>query len=87
MPHGAVVGGPYSSWLKKLPQRATNSIANRPGAITSAQAQNDWRLIAGIDDQGDQAGEDPAVDAEPGIGRQEDPGQVVLVQGHWSITW
>ncbi len=39
-PTGSVVGGPYSSWLKKLPQRAMACIRNRPGATMSAQRQN-----------------------------------------------
>src|SRR4029079_16996537 len=41
MPQGSVVGGPYSSWLKKFPQRPTACMTNRPGAITSAPFQND----------------------------------------------
>src|SRR5436189_2588659 len=44
MPHGSVVGGPYSSWLKKLPQRAMASIVNRPGATMSAQRRKSCRL-------------------------------------------
>src|SRR4051794_19909744 len=43
MPHGRVVGGPYSSWLKKLPQRAMACIVNRAGAMMSAQRQNGTR--------------------------------------------
>ena len=40
IPHGSVVGGPYSSWLKKLPQRAMACIVNSPGATMSAQRRN-----------------------------------------------
>ena len=39
IPQGRFVGGPYSSWLKKLPHRATACIANRPGATMSAHSQ------------------------------------------------
>ena len=42
IPHGRFVGGPYSSWLKKFPSRPIACIANRAGATTSAQRQNDW---------------------------------------------
>ncbi len=42
MPQGALVGGPYSSWLKKLPSRPIACIANSPGAITSAHLEKDW---------------------------------------------
>ena len=41
MPHGRSVGGPYSSWLKKFPQRPIACITKMPGATTSAQRQND----------------------------------------------
>ena len=41
MPHGRFVGGPYSSWLKKFPQRPIACITNSPGAMTSAQRRND----------------------------------------------
>ncbi len=40
MPHGRVVGEPYSSWLKKFPHRAMACITNRPGATQSAQRRN-----------------------------------------------
>jgi len=43
IPHGSVVGGPYSSWLKKLPQRAIACIRNRAGAMMSAQRAKDSR--------------------------------------------
>jgi hypothetical protein len=39
MPQGSVVGGPYSSWLKKLPQRPIACMRNRHGATMSAHAQ------------------------------------------------
>ena len=39
IPHGRVVGGPYSSWLKKLPQRPIACMTNRAGAIASAHCQ------------------------------------------------
>ena len=42
MPHGRLVGGPYSSWLKKFPRRPIACITNRPGAMTSAHFANDW---------------------------------------------
>ena len=42
MPHGRSVGGPYSSWLKKLPQRPIACITKMPGAMTSAHFQNGW---------------------------------------------
>jgi hypothetical protein len=44
IPQGRFVGEPYSSWLKKLPQRAIACIANRPGATASAQDRKDWRF-------------------------------------------
>ena len=40
MPHGSFVGVPYSSWLKKFPQRAMACITNSPGATMSAQRRN-----------------------------------------------
>jgi hypothetical protein len=44
MPQGRLVGEPYSSWLKQLPQRAIACIAKSPGATASAQDRNDWRF-------------------------------------------
>ena len=41
MPHGRFVGGPYSSWLKKLPHRPIACITNRPGRDHVRPAQND----------------------------------------------
>ena len=38
----ALVGGPYSSWLKKLPQRPIACMTNSPGATTSAQRKKLW---------------------------------------------
>jgi len=38
MPHGGVVGDPYSSWLKKLPRR--DGLHDKEGgAMMSAQRQ------------------------------------------------
>ena len=39
IPHGNVVGGPYSSWLKKFPNRPTACMMKRAGATMSAQVQ------------------------------------------------
>ena len=53
MPHGRSVGGPYSSWLKKLPQRPMACMTNRPGAMTSAHFQNgcfQYRRMTKADD-------------------------------------
>ena len=44
IPHGRVVGGPYSSWLKKFPQRPIACMTNRPGATTSAHCGKLWCL-------------------------------------------
>ena len=40
MPHGRLVGGPYSSWLKKLPQRAMPCANSAPGTSESAESRN-----------------------------------------------
>ena len=80
MPHGRVVGGPYSSWLKKFPQRAIACIVNRPGATMSAQRRNGDVLVARVEERRDDPGRDPAVDAEARIRGQEDLDRVVLVQ-------
>ena len=80
MPHGSVVGVPYSSWLKKLPQRAMACITNRPGRDDVGPAQERDLLVARVQARGDRARDDPAVDAEAGVRRQEDLDRVVLVQ-------
>ena len=79
IPHGSVVGEPYSSWLKKLPQRAMACIVNRPGAMMSAQRRNGAACSARTGTPRSSRC-DPAVDAEPRVRRQEDLDRVVLVE-------
>ena len=43
MPHGRLVGGPYSSWLKKLPRRADRLHHEQAGRDRRPPtSQNDW---------------------------------------------
>ena len=79
MPHGRFVGGPYSSWLKKFPQRPMACITKMPGAMTSAHFQNDCFQSRRIIARGDDPGQDPAVHAEARVRRHDDREQVVLV--------
>jgi hypothetical protein len=44
IPQGRFVGAPYSSWLKKFPQRPMACIANSPGATASAHRKNGCRF-------------------------------------------
>ena len=80
IPQGSVVGGPYSSWLKKLPQRATACIANSAGRDDVRPAPERQALHPRVDEDRDEPGRDPAVHAEAGVRRQDDLEQVVLVE-------
>ena len=79
MPHGRSVGGPYSSWLKKLPQRPMACITKMPGRDDVCPLPE--RLVPEAQDhrRRDDPGQDPAVDAEARVGRHHDREKVVLV--------
>src|SRR3954454_18302730 len=87
IPQGRFVGGPYSSWLKKFPQRPTASMTNRPGTMTSAQRRNDWcqrRVIT-------YAAIVPTM-IPPYTPRPLYGGRMILIgsslySDHWSMTW
>ena len=80
MPHGASVGGPYSSWLKKLPQRAMPCAKSVPGDHSIEREPQVELLPAGVDDDPDERPEHSAVQAQARVGRQEDRDRVVLVE-------
>ena len=65
MPHGASVGGPYSSWLKKLPQRAMPWAKSVPGMTVSRPRLNRDLLPAGVQDDPDGRTENAAEHAQP----------------------
>ena len=54
-------------------------IVNRPGRHDVGPAQERDLLVAGVQEGRDRPGDDPAVDAEPGVRRQEDPLDVVVL--------
>ena len=74
MPHGRFVGGPYSSWLKKLPQPADGLHDEQAGRDDVGPLRERLVPAAGDVPRGDRAGDDPAVDAEAGVRRQDDLG-------------
>ena len=72
MPHGRVVGGPYSSWLKKLPSRPVACITKIPGATMSAQRQTETRWRRARTSTAIAPVTKPPKMPEPAVRRQED---------------
>jgi hypothetical protein len=87
MPHGRFVGGPYSSWLKKLPSRPAACMTKIPGATMSAQRHAETRYQRARTSTAIAPVTNPPKMPSPLYG-----GRMILIGSlayscHWSTTW